>query len=70
MNTWIQHCKEYAKKHKCFYKDAMKRTKSSYKKGRVANDALLDPERMKRKEQDGQNFLDDLERCVQGRDGA
>ncbi len=70
MNGWIQHCKEYAKKHKCSYKDAMKRAKSTYKKGSGVADVLLDPERLQRKEQDGQNFLNDLERRVQARDGA
>lgn len=31
-SPWIMHCKEYASKHNCSYKDAMKLAKSSYKK--------------------------------------
>lgn len=30
-NTWIEHCKSYASKHGCSYKEAMSKGKKSYK---------------------------------------
>jgi hypothetical protein len=32
MNAWIQHIKNYQKKHKCSYKEAMTQAKHTYKK--------------------------------------
>jgi len=33
-SDWILHVKEYAKKHNCSYRDAMKKAGSTYKSGR------------------------------------
>jgi len=30
-NAWIKHCKKYQKKHNCSYKEAMKKSKKTYK---------------------------------------
>ena len=32
-NSWIEHVKAYAKKHKISYREAMSKAKASYKKG-------------------------------------
>ena len=34
-NPWVEHCKAYAKKHKCSYRDAIKLAGPSYKKKKV-----------------------------------
>ena len=33
MNLWIKHVKAYQSKHGCSYKEALQRSKASYKKG-------------------------------------
>lgn len=30
-NAWVQHCRDYAEKHGCSYKDAMQKSKGTYK---------------------------------------
>ena len=33
MNPWISHVKAYQAKHKCSYKEALQKSKATYKKG-------------------------------------
>ena len=38
MNPWISHVKAYQAKHKCSYKEAMQKSKATYKKGSGLSD--------------------------------
>lgn len=49
MNKWIQHVKEYQKKHNCSYKDALKGAKMTYNKkgGSLYDDDWEDDKKMR-----------------------
>ena len=40
MNAWISHVKAYQAKHGCSYKEALQRSKATYKKGSGILDIL------------------------------
>jgi len=43
-NSWVEHCRKYAKKNKCTYKEATKLGKSSYQSSKKApKKALKEP---------------------------
>ena len=79
MSDWIKHCKDYQKKHGCTYKHAMTKAKATYHKksnvkkngsGNISNNSSNDESgRQKRKEDSGQNWLDNLERRVKANEG-
>jgi hypothetical protein len=71
MNDWVKHVKAYQKKHGGTYANALKNAGKTYRKKKKGGaDLLLDPERMKRKEQSGEDFLANLESRVQNKEGA
>jgi len=39
-NSWIEHCKEYAKKHNVSYRQALKDAKPSYKGGSLKSKVI------------------------------
>ncbi len=70
MNDWVKHVKAYHKEHGGTFANALKNAGKTYRKKKKGGaDPLLDPERMKRKEQSGENFLADLEKRIQNREG-
>jgi len=41
-NPWINHVKQYQDKHKCSYKEALSKSKSTYKKGQSGGNIIGD----------------------------